>query len=465
MVKIKAISRDSRDFTKGSSSEMAKVHRSMQPELHPYQKSREYVRALNAVKLDKHFSKPFVGALSGHMDGVNCLAKSPSALTTLVSGGCDGEVIRWDLTDRQALWRVQAHSGFVRGVSFSRAGHHFVSASDDKTVKLWSASAAADDVTPLATFLGRHAFTDVDHHRKEHSFATGGPTLLIWDTSRSEPVQSFEWGVDSITRVRFNIAQPNLLGALASDRSVTLFDLRTGSAMQKAVMQTRGNALCWNPMEPFHFTLASEDHALYTFDMRKLDHAIQVHHDHVSAVLDVDYSPTGKQFVSASYDKTVCIWSVDLELRGHHHHFLTDQWPPIYLSLTTDQVRIWSVGEPRSEAVYHTKRMQRLFCTAWSMDGTACHLPSCHLPSCHLPTCWLPSPPPQRSRHAHSSRRARAHLQTRTSLLARTIPTCEYGARRRMRVPLSLRHVRRRSASTRMRSWNSSSICPRVSQG
>jgi len=314
---------------------MAKVHRSMQPELHPYQKSREYVRALNAVKLDKHFSKPFVGALSGHMDGVNCLAKSPSALTTLVSGGCDGEVIRWDLTDREVLWRAQAHSGFVRGISFSRAGHHFVSASDDKTVKLWSASAAADDVTPLATFLGRHAFTDVDHHRKEHSFATGGPTLLIWDTSRSEPVQSFEWGVDSITRVRFNIAQPNLLGALANDRSVTLFDLRTGSAMQKAVMQTRGNALCWNPMEPFHFTLASEDHALYTFDMRKLDHAIQVHHDHVSAVLDVDYSPTGKQFVSASYDRTV---------------------------------RIWSVGEPRSEAVYHTKRMQRLFCTAWSMD-------------------------------------------------------------------------------------------------
>jgi hypothetical protein len=48
-------------------------------------------------------------------------------------------------------------------------------------------------------------------------------------------------------------------------------------------------------MEPFHFTLASEDHNLYTFDMRKLDHAITVHNDHVSAVLAVDYSPTGRQ--------------------------------------------------------------------------------------------------------------------------------------------------------------------------
>lgn len=343
MVKIKPISRDKREFVAGTSSELAPVRRSNQPELHPFEKSREYVRALNAVKLDKHFAKPFVGAMSGHTDGVHCLAKSPASLTTLVSGGCDGEIIRWDLTSREVGWRCEAHNGFVRGLAFSRAGHHFVSCSDDKTVKLWSASAsasatdAADAATPLATFLGRHAFTDIDHHKKEHNFATGGPTLLFWDTARSEPVQSFEWGADSITRVRFNPAQHNLLGCLSNDRGVTLYDLRTGSATQKAVMQTRGNALCWNPMEPFHFTLASEDHSLYTFDMRKLNHAICVHSGHVSAVLAVDYAPTGKQFVSGSYDRTV---------------------------------RIWSAGQQVSDATYHTKRMQRLFCVGWSMDNT-----------------------------------------------------------------------------------------------
>ena len=53
---------------------------------------------------------------------------------------------------------------------------------------------------------GAHAFTHVDHHDKEHMFATGGPTVQLWDTSRSEPVQSFEWGADSVTRVRFNPA-------------------------------------------------------------------------------------------------------------------------------------------------------------------------------------------------------------------------------------------------------------------
>jgi WD repeat and SOF domain-containing protein 1 len=52
------------------------------------------------------------------------------------------------------------------------------------------------------------------------------------------------------------------------------------------------NSLAWNPMEAFNFTLANEDHNLYTFDMRKLDIARNVHTDHVSAVLSVDYSPT-----------------------------------------------------------------------------------------------------------------------------------------------------------------------------
>lgn len=273
-MKVKVISRDKRDFAPGarSSTELTRMHRSMQPELHPFEKGREYVRALNAVKLDKHFAKPFVGALSGHMDGVNCLAKSPVAVSTLVSGGCDGEIIRWSLIDQAAAWRVQAHTGFVRGLAFSRAGHHFVSASDDRTVKLWSAAPAAsyseDDVSkPLATFLGRHAFTDVDHHRKEHTFATGGPTLLLWDTARSEPVQSFEWGADSVTRVRFNPAEHNLVGALANDRSVTLYDLRTGSAMQKGKLLFRPTlpricTACKHFVESSNDDLASECRAL-----------------------------------------------------------------------------------------------------------------------------------------------------------------------------------------------------------
>lgn len=58
--------------------------------------------------------------------------------------------------------------------------------------------------------------------------------------------------------------------------------------------------------------------------------------DHTSAVIDVDYAPTGREFVSGSYDKTIRIFE---SLKGH------------------------------SRDVYHTKRMQRLTCTKWTLDN------------------------------------------------------------------------------------------------
>ena len=50
----------------------------------------------------------------------------------------------------------------------------------------------------------------------------------------------------------------------------------------------------------------------------------------------LDYAPTGKELVSASYDKTL---------------------------------RIWSVQQGRSRDVYHTKRMQHLMAVEWSLDN------------------------------------------------------------------------------------------------
>jgi WD40 repeat protein len=88
--------------------------------------------------------------------------------------------------------------------------------------------------------------------------------------------------------------------------------------------------------QAFNFTCANEDHNLYTFDMRKLDRAKTVHKDHVSAVLDVDYSPTGKEFVSGAYDRSM---------------------------------RIFSFNGGHSREIYHTKRMQRIFCVNWSADA------------------------------------------------------------------------------------------------
>ena len=45
--------------------------------------------------------------------------------------------------------------------------------------------------------------------------------------------------------------------------------------------------------------------------MRRLDSPVNVHIDHVGAVLDINYSPTGQEFVTGSFDKTIRIFPRD----------------------------------------------------------------------------------------------------------------------------------------------------------
>ena len=129
--------------------------------------------------------------------------------------------------------------------------------------------------------------------------------------------------------MRFNPVEPDLLASTASDRSLTLYDLRSSTPIRKLIMQvlsllpgaclparlelgrpavalhlrqqrtgllywglpariharlmrvidlqTRSNSVAWNPMEAFNLTLANEDCSLYTYDIRKLKSAACVH--------------------------------------------------------------------------------------------------------------------------------------------------------------------------------------------
>jgi WD repeat and SOF domain-containing protein 1 len=284
---------------------------------------------LNATKLDRLFAKPFVGALDGHSDGVSALATSPKSLVPFLSGACDGEIRLWDLQRRQCVWNVYGHKGFVRGLAVAPSGSTFFSCSEDKTVKQWHLQIQDDESEtpePINTFFSKEPFTGIDHHWTNNMFATCSSKVQVWDHHRSEPTHEFSWGADTITSVRFNPAEASLLASTGSDRNITLYDIRISDSMRKIVLGMRSNSLAWNPMEPFNFTVANEDHNLYTFDMRKLQRALLVHKDHVSAVMDISYSPTGREFVSGSYDRTI---------------------------------RIFNARQPKSREIYHTKRMQR----------------------------------------------------------------------------------------------------------
>ncbi|KAJ1459552.1 WD40-repeat-containing domain protein [Pelagophyceae sp. CCMP2097] len=347
-MKIKAVARSERTETRQSTAEKMVERRNLDPQHHPFAQAREYTRAVVAAKLDRMMAKPFVCALDAHADGITCLAAPRTGSTVqLVSGAADGEARVWDLAQRKCVWRAPAHVGAVRAAVLCPAADAFLTCGE-RCVRMWKLEVQGDDdAEPDAQETWTSAFggiNDVDvawGSRTETAFATASTegTVELWDAARTNPIRKWSWGSDAVLRVRWNPAEPAVLASSGRDRSLALYDARQAAPLRKTILTSRANGLAWNPREPGVIVVGCDDGNALTFDVRKLDKPRMIHTDHVHAILDVAFAPSGLEFATAGADRTTRIFPA----RG---------------------------GGGRSRESYHAQRMQRVTCVAFTSDAS-----------------------------------------------------------------------------------------------
>jgi len=338
-MKVKVISRNPDHYQRETKNDIFKVPQRNGGREDPLRHAVEYTRALNAAKLDRVFAKPFVGSFEGHNEGVHVLTKHPLRLGTILSGARDGQVKIWRLSNRKCLATVQAHNGPVHGVSVDGVtGEMFASIGQDSQIKLWNLpeqfSGGLGD--PVHSVALDHVPHSISHIYNSSDFVISGEGVSVWKIYRDSPVRTYDVGTSTVHSVRCNPVEPTVFAGCAHDRSVFILDTREKVPLTRLVMSLRTNAIAWNPVEAFTFAAASDDYNVYTFDMRNLSAAKIVHHDHVAAVLDIDYSPTGKEFVTGSADRSLRIFRAE----GH-----------------------------RSREIYTTPRMQQVMSVLWTLDN------------------------------------------------------------------------------------------------
>lgn len=151
-------------------------------------------------------------------------------------------------------------------------------------------------------------YSSISHHRYDPIFATASTSIEIWDETKTSPLSSLKFHSTSamasgehIVSVAFNKSETSILASSGSDRTVCLYDLRSGKAVGRVALNVRSspvsshnlltvrglqmriNQLTFNPMQPPILLCASEDHNLYTFDIRNLSTTTQVYKGHVGA--------------------------------------------------------------------------------------------------------------------------------------------------------------------------------------
>ena len=137
MVKISTVTRTPKSSQRSTKKDLHKISRIIGMRANPFQASRELKRASIAAKLSKIFAKPFIGAMQGHSDYVCCIAKNCLNLNLLVSAGFDGEVLIWDVANRNVTERISAFEGRVKGIAVSLEKDLLEAAGDEHFIQLY----------------------------------------------------------------------------------------------------------------------------------------------------------------------------------------------------------------------------------------------------------------------------------------------------------------------------------------
>lgn len=226
------------------------------------------------------------------------MAKNRKNLSEFVSGSFDGQLILWNISDKSAIFNINSNHNFVKGLTYSNDGNSFLSCGDDNKINLWNKATlfaqkntaktnnfeGAINYSPSNVYQADDFLESIDNCYHDPVFATAGSVVALWNYERNSPIHQYKTSTDGYIKVKFNVVERNIVLATGYDRSVNIFDIRTQNPLKSVTLKNKSSAACWNPHEPFNFTLGNEDSNCYTFDMRNLDVIKMIHKDHILAV-------------------------------------------------------------------------------------------------------------------------------------------------------------------------------------
>ena len=121
---------------------------------------------------------PLLRTLAGHADWVTAVAVTPDGRHA-VSASWDRTLKVWDLASGAELRTLAGHADWVMAVAVTPDGRHAVSASEDRTLKVWDLASGAE----LRTLAGDHAMS------VSPSYLIG----FLWPATQAEQCTSSSW--------------------------------------------------------------------------------------------------------------------------------------------------------------------------------------------------------------------------------------------------------------------------------
>ncbi|MFZ6779711.1 NACHT domain-containing protein [Undibacterium sp. Ji83W] len=242
--------------------------------------------------------------LHGHTSGVMSCAFSPDG-HSLLSASRDKTLRLWESTTGTLLREFVGHANWVTSCAFSPDGQSLLSASNDKTLRLWETATG----TLLQEFVGhsgRVSSCVFSPDGQSLLSASNDKTLRLWEAATGTLLREFVGHANWVTSCAFSPDGHSLLSA-SRDKTLRLWETTTGTLLQEFVGHTDSVTSCMFSPDGHSLLSASDDNTLRLWETAT-GTLLRQFVGHADTVTSCAFSPDGHSLLSAAEDGTLRLW-------------------------------------------------------------------------------------------------------------------------------------------------------------
>ncbi|MEQ8675784.1 MAG: TIR domain-containing protein [Aggregatilineales bacterium] len=260
-----------------------------------------------------------IEVFQGHEGAINDVAFGADG-TTLLSGSADGTVILWDATTGTSLTRMTGHETAVMTVSYLPDGTRAVSGAADGSIIEW-------DIDPAsATFgqeirrfgVGRAGHTKsvnaiVLHPDGEHFLsASSDETMILWTIADASIVRTYSDQKSTVMSVDFNNDGTRFVSAPVNG-VVILWETETGDVISRFAGHVGSvNSVTFAPDDSLIIT-GGQDETLRVWDIST---GLEVRRYNAGTpIVSLSITSDGRNVLTGLSDATLSTWRVLIEIR------------------------------------------------------------------------------------------------------------------------------------------------------